>query len=158
MLYNDENISTPENFEKMAKAYSDSLKEQGFVFFKINEEDYSLLLTEVFDILFKLRASYRFLGGFLESDKFLSLTEKQIDYLRTLFSYNKNQGYIVKTNNTKCFLNNISLESVLILKLNILAQKSEYFQELSSLVNERLTLMHENYNIEGIFTNQLNKL
>ena len=158
MLYNDENISTPENFEKMAKAYSDSLKEQGFVFFKISDEDYSLLLGEVFDILFKLRASYRFLGSFLESDKFLSLTEKQIDYLRTLFSYNKNQGYIVKTNNTKCFLNNISLESLLILKLNILAQKSDYFQELSSLVNERLTLMHENYNIEGIFTNQLNKL
>jgi len=157
MQYDDERISTPENFENMARAYLNSLKDQGFMFFRLTDNDYSLLLKEVFEILFKLRSSYRFLNGFLGSDKFLDLTEQQIQTLRNLFSYNKNQGYLVKTNNTKCFLNNIALESKLILKLNQLAQESDFFKELSSLASERLNLLNENYDIEGIFTNQPNK-
>ena len=83
MEYNDEAMPSIENIEAMAKAYNASLKEKGFVFINLEEEGKNLLISEVFDILFKLRASYRYLKRFLGSDKLLSLTEHNIDYLRT---------------------------------------------------------------------------
>ena len=156
MQYDDELRPSPENFAEMAKAYSDSLKEQGFVFIKLTNEDYNFLIDEVFELLFKLRASYRYLRGFMGCDKFALLNENQIDFLRTLFKYSKNRGFQIRTNKTKCFINTFALESRLILKLNELAQKSEYFQELSTLVNSRLTLAQENYLIEGVFNNSIN--
>ena len=47
--YNDEIL--PENFEEIAKAYSNSLKKKGFVFVKLEEEEFNLLLDEI-NILF----------------------------------------------------------------------------------------------------------
>ena len=111
----------------------------------------------VFEILFKLRSSYRFLNGFLGSDDFLDLTEKQIEILRKIFNYDKNRSYRLVTNKTKCFLNNISLESKLLVKLSELAKKSDNFLELSSICEKRLLKLSENFNIEGIFNN-LNNL
>ena len=104
MDYNDEAMPSLENIEAMAKAYNISLKERGFVFINLEEEGKNLLINEVFDILFKLRASYRFLKNFLSSTKMLSLTDEHIDYLRKLFDIEDNRGYFVSTNQTKCFL------------------------------------------------------
>lgn len=156
MQYNDDRIPTPDSFAQMAKAYSNSLKDQGFVFIKLDCEDYNFLIDEVFEILFKLRSSYRFLKGFMASDKFLLLNDKQIDSLRLLFNYTKNRGFQIKANKTKCFLNTIALENRLILKMNELARKSDYYDQLSSLINSRLLLATENYSIEGVFNNLIN--
>lgn len=156
MEYNDELIPTPENYEKMAKAYSNALKEKGFVFIRLSNEDFCFLIDEIFDILFKLRSSYRYLKGFMGSDKFLELNEEQIEELRDIFSYSKNRAFQIRTNKTKCFLNTVSLETRLILKLNELAQKSEYFEKLSSIASKRLLLSTELYSIEGIFNNLTN--
>ena len=156
MNYNDEASPTLENFENMARAYSEKIKNEGFVFINLNDQDYSFLLEEVFDILFKLRASYRFLNGFLGSNLFLDLTEEQIKDLRDLFDYTKNRGFRVQTNNTKCFLNTVSLESKLILKLGDLAKKSDHFSAISSIINKRLVLIANNYQVDGIFNNLSN--
>ena len=138
-MYNDDGLSTPENFEKMAREYAEKLKDEGFKFFP-SKVHIDFLLDEVFEILFKLRSSYRFLRGFLGSENFLELTETQIDKLRKIFSYNKNRGFRVRVNSTKCLLNSISLESELILKINLLAQNCDYLDELSNLINARLLL------------------
>ena len=156
MDYQDDKCPEIQTYEEMAKAYSNSLKDKGFVFIRLDNEDYSFLLNEVFDVLFKLRSSYRFLNGFLGSSDFLSLTEKQIEELRKLFDFKKNHSFQLRTNKTKCLLNTISLEANLLLKLNTLAQKSDYFKELSSIASERLLLLHQNYKIEGIFNNLAN--
>lgn len=156
MVYEDNLSPTPEEYEKMAKLYSNNLKEKGFVFVNMFDEDYSLLLDEIFDLLFKLRASYRFLNGFLESDQFLDLTEKQIDNLRNMFGYTKNRGVRLQTNITKCLINTISLEGVLTLKLLELAKKSGHLQQILKIIKDRLNLSFENYRIEGIFNNLKN--
>ena len=156
MEYNDNLFPTQENYEKMARAYSSALQKQGFVFIKLADEDYTFLLDEIFEILFKLRSSYRYLNSFLDSNRFLDLTNLQIEEMRTLFNYQKNRGFQVRVNKTKCFLNSLSLEGKLLLKLNELAQKSDLFTQLSKIANDRLMLMVENYAIQGTFSNTSN--
>lgn len=151
MEYNDELHPTPDEYEKLARAYSASLKDKGFVFIRLDMEDYNFLLDEIFDIMFKLRASYRALNKFLESDRFNDLNEEQIAKLRELFDYKKNRGFRIRSDKTKTLLNCISLESKLIMKLNQLAQKCDYFEEISKLCAERLRLSAEIYQIEGLF-------
>lgn len=153
MEYNDEQFPTQENYEKMARAYTSTLQHQGFVFVRLQDENLTFLIDEVFETLFKLRASYRQLGTFLDSNKFLDLTNNQIEELRDMFNYSKNRGFQIRVNKTKCFLNTISLEAKLLLKLNELAQKSEQFEKLSKLANDRLLLIIENYTIHGTFAN-----
>ena len=156
MVYDDNIFPTPEEFENMAKEYSNAVRQKGFIFVNMFFEDYSLLLDEIFDILFKLSASYRFLNGFLGSDDFLNLTEEHIDKLRQMFDYKKNRAVQVKTNNTKCLLNTISLENLLTLKLFELAKKSEKVIEIFKIISDRLKFSNENYKIEGIFNNLIN--
>ena len=151
MEYDDELKPTPQMYAEMAKAYSATLKEQGFVFIRLSAEDYNFLVDEVFDLLFKLRSSYRFLKGFMESNRFFNLNEDQINNLRTMFKYTKNRAFQIRTNKTKCFINSIALENRLILKLNELAQKSDFYEEISLFISQRLSLTSEAYSIEGIF-------
>ena len=153
MEYDDEKLPSLEVMPELAKAYSNSLKEQGFVFIKLSNEEYSFLIDEVFDTLFKLRSSYKFLNNFMESKKLYNLNEEQIDILRDLFSYKTNRAFQVKTNRTKCFINTFSLEFKLVLKLNELAYKSEKIEEISKILNKRLQILAENYEIYGIFNN-----
>ena len=49
--YDDELL--PENFEQIAKAYSKTLKNKGFVFVRLEEEEFNLLLCEVFVLIAK---------------------------------------------------------------------------------------------------------
>lgn len=151
MQYDDEAVSSVEQIEEMAKAYSGALKEKGFVFVGLEEEGKMLLLKEVFDILFKLRASYRYLGNFLSSMKMLSLTEKHIDELRGVFNFEKNRGHLVATNRTKCFLNSVALENLLSVKLLLLSQKTTEGDKIVSMLIERQSLCFENLEIQNAF-------
>ena len=103
MEYNDEALISTDSIEEMARAYNLSLKEKGFIFINLEEEGKTILIDEIFEILFKLRASYRFLRNFLDSQKMLELTENQINELRSLFNVENNRGYVIKANQTKCF-------------------------------------------------------
>lgn len=151
MEYNDDAFPTLSNIEEMAKAYNISLKEKGFVFINLEEEGKNLLIDEIFDLLFKLRSSYRFLGRFMDSNLMLDLTEKHINSLRETFGNENNRGYFVSTNKTKCFLNALSLESMLSLKLLLLSQKCEFGSEILSVIIERAKYIHKNLEIENIF-------
>ena len=155
MEYNDEMLPTMKNFEEMARAYNFSLKQKGFVFISLEEEGKNLLVDEVFDLLFRLRASYRFLGSFLDSNIMLNITEEHLLKLRELFMVENNKGYFIRTNQTKCFLNSIALENTLCIKLLLLAQKCEFGQEILSLIIEREKLISNNLTVENtIYSNR----
>ncbi len=151
MKYYDDEIASCESFEKMARSYSASLKEQGFLFIKLENEEFRYLVDEVFELFFKLKSSYGFMKKFMNSEEMNNLTEEQIEDLRSIFNFQKNKAFKIKTNLTKCFLNTLSLECELLYKLNLLAHKSEKISELSSLASDRLITMNKNLKIDNIF-------
>lgn len=155
MEYNDEELPTLDSIAEMAKAYSFSLREKVFVFINLEAEGKNLLINEVFDILFKLRSSYRHLGSFLESSVMLSITEKHIDKLREFFDVEENRGFFVTTNQTKCFLNSISLENTLSIKLLLLSQKCDYNEEILSMIIERARAISQNLAIENALNSKM---
>ncbi len=150
MEYNDEAIVPFDKIEEMAKAYSSSLKEKGFVFINLEEEGKNILISEVMDLLFRLRASYRYNRNFLGAQRMLSITEKHIDNLRSIFLVEENRGYIISSNPTKCFLNAVALECELYTKTLLLSQKCEMGEELVSMIIERNRLLSNNLKIENI--------
>lgn len=154
MGYDDEAIASVDTIEEMAKAYGKSLKQKGFVFINLEEHGKNLLVDEVFDLLFKLRASYRYLGTFLDSNKMLSITETHIASLRELFNIEENKGFFVANNRTKCFLNTVSLENALAIKLLLLSQKCEYGEKILSLIIERAKTISQNLSIENTFSSK----
>ncbi len=156
MEYNDFVCPTPDEYEVLAKAYSDSLKEKGFVFVRLDNESVNVLVDEVFDLLFKLRASYRSLGSFMGADRFYDLNEEQIEVMRNMFSYKQNRGFKMSWNKTKCFLNTVSLENRLLIKLFLLAQKSEEYEKLMGLCFQRLRMAADLYEVGDVMTVSLN--
>lgn len=155
MEYNDEAIANLEAFEEMAKAYHLSLKDQGFVFLNLEEEGKSLLIEEVFDILTKLKVSYKNLGCFFDSQNMLSLTNDDLENISKMFSVKPSCNfYVSNLNKTKCFINSISLENELILKLLFLSQKCEYGKEILQIIIKRTKYISKNLNIPYIIQNR----
>ena len=152
MEYNDFVCPTPDEYEVLAKAYSDSLKEKGFVFVRLDNESVNVLVDEVFDLLFKLRASYRSLGSFMGADRFYDLNEEQIEVMRNMFSYKQNRGFKMSWNKTKCFLNTVSLENRLLIKLFLLAQKSDEYEKLVGLCFQRLRMSADLYEVGDVMS------
>lgn len=149
MEYHDDAMPSLNIVEEMARAYNLSLKQKGFVFVNLEEEGKNFLISEIFDLLFKLRASYRHLNNFLGLSSMLSLTEENIDHMRNLFDIEENKGYFVSTNQTKCFLNVIALEKILTIKLLLLSQKCEYGEELIAVIIERSKMLSQKLIIEN---------
>lgn len=152
MEYNDFCCPTPDEYEALAKAYSNSLKEKGFIFVHLEGESVRVLVDEVMDLMFKLRSSYRALGTFMGADKFYALNEEQIDYLRDMFDYKQNRAFKVNFNKTKNFVNCISLENRLLIKLFLLAQKSENYEKLVGLCFQRLRMAADLYEIGDVMS------
>ncbi len=155
MEYNDEAMPSLNNIEEMARAYSFSLKQKGFVFVSLEEEGKKFLIAEVFEILFKLRASYRYLKNFLGSSAMLSLTEEHIDVLRSMFDFEDNCGYFISCNQTKCFLNTVSLENQLNIKLLLLSQKCEFGEDLIIMLLDRSKRLSQNLIIENAISSKI---
>ncbi len=157
MEYNDFACMSPDEYENLAKAYSNSLKEKGFVFVRLDTEATNVLVDEVFDLLFKLRAIYRSLGNFMGANKFYELNEEQIDVMRNLFSYKQNRGFRITWNKTKAFVGSISLESRLLIKMFLLAQKSDEYEKLVGLCFQRLRMSADLYEIGDVMSVDLNQ-
>ena len=152
MQYDDEAMPFANQIEEMAKAYILSLKDNGFVFINLEEEGKNLLLDEIFDILFRLRASYRSMGRFMSSNEMLDMTENHITKLRQLFEAQNNKGFFATTNKTKCFLNSIALENNLNIKLLLLSQKCQFGKDLMEIIIEREKNIYENLAIENVIS------
>ena len=86
-FYDDEML--PDDFEQIAKAYSKSLKDRGFVFVRLHEEEFNLLLDEIFVILAKMKASLIKMEKVLDSKKLQEILEKSEKNLSKTFNCSK---------------------------------------------------------------------
>ena len=74
MEYNDEKLC--ENFEAMARAYSKSLNNKGFVFIKLEDEEFSMLLDEIMVLFGKIEGCLERLGEYANCQLLKEETKK----------------------------------------------------------------------------------
>lgn len=151
MEYNDEQLLSISQYETMAKAYSQKLKEKGFFFVQIDASENNALACEIFELLLKLKSSLFHLANFLGTGRLYSLNERHIKAFQTLYpDCNQINRYKIRGDKTKCFLNMLSLENELIAKLFMLSASSSFASQLERMINERLHLSSEIYKIKGL--------
>lgn len=145
--YNDERM--PENFEQMARAYSKSLKNKGFVFIKLEDEEYSLLLDEVAILFCKILAVIDKLKTHFNCEKLKELTIKNQQEFKRKFKHCHDFCYKCVENIDLAFLSLISLENMLTLKLMILAVKSGELEFCHGIITSRTHLYANSFSTEG---------
>ena len=150
-LYDDELM--PDNFEQIAKAYSKSLKEKGFIFVNLEEEEFQLLLSEIFVIFEKMKACLKNLEKSFES-KFLiekiNLAQKQ---LSTRFGKNKSFSYCCVEDEVHAFLSLVSLYGTLVIKLMMLSVKSGELELCNQIIASISGVFAESFSTEGFIVN-----
>lgn len=145
--YDDEKIT--DNFEQMARAYSKSLKNKGFVFIKLEEEEYSLLLDEIAILFCKINASLDRLKSYIDCTTLRELTACNQKQFRDKFNYQRDFYFKNIENPNNCFLSLISLENMLTLKLMILAVKSGELEFCHGIITSRTHVYANSFSIEG---------
>ena len=144
MEYDDEKLLSLEEYEVMAKEYSKSLKKSGFVFIKVDENLCEELVSEIFELYQKIYASLLFLGKFSNLDKLANLTSEQMSTLKILYpECSQTPSIQVRGNKNLIFLNFLSLESDLNLKLLSLCEQSPFSSQLKPLILSRLACTKE---------------
>lgn len=149
MEYNDEQILNNNEYELLAKAYSDFLLTKGFKIIKIDNEKNAQLINDILLDLSKIKYCLFRMGGFLGTSKLYSLTDRQIKKLTIIFDnelpLNKYNFSLDKMN---YFLEYIGLESNLIKNLIILSEQSSFENELKQIIFSRLSYLQEIFNIK----------
>ncbi len=146
-VYDDELM--PENFEQIAKAYSKSMKKKGFIFISLDEEEFNLLLGEVYVIIGKMKACLEHLHSHIDSkelkckliDAEIALTEK--------FEHKKPHKFRCIEDKNTTFLSLISLENMLILKLMLLSVKSSELELCNKIITSMTAIFADSFSLEG---------
>ena len=146
MIYEDDKILTMEEYEELAKQYYQSYNKNEFKFINTSEDE--VLLDLVFNPFSLVNQSLFRLGGFLNTSKLYTLTNKQIKIFLNL--YNKKLPFlsIKQCDKTNTFLNYIGLESQLLLNLINLARIDKNEDIINRIINDRLIA------IKNIFLNK----
>ena len=139
--YNDELM--PNNFEEIAKAYSQTLKDKGFVFIRLQEEEFHLLIDEILVVISKMKSCLTRLNNRLDAGDLASLLEQAEKRLCSTFGNKKPHKFNCVESESNAFLCLISLENLLILKLMILSTKSEELELCSELITNITTLFSQ---------------
>ncbi len=142
-FYDDEML--PDDFEQIAKAYSKSLKDRGFVFVRLHEEEFNLLLDEIFVILAKMKASLIKMEKVLDSKKLQEILEKSEKNLSKTFNCSKKYQFECLEEPNKAFLGLVSLENLLLLKLLLLAVKSEKLEVCNDISTSIASVFAESF-------------
>ena len=142
MKYDDEKFPGIESYEQMAKAYSESLKKKGFMVVRIDDQKNKELIEQTMTILAQIKRLLFRLGGFLNTGKLYSLTERQTKKLEIIFDEICPKNFPINFNDkTKTFLEYISLEAKLTKNLIELMEQSNFENEILKILNDRLTLL-----------------
>lgn len=140
----DDKLLNVDEYERIAKAYSSALKNRGFMIVQISDEENQKLLQEVFAQLFTIKSHLFALGGFLSTSKFYSLNERQIKKLSLLFDFNEKVSVErAPRDKTKTLLSFLSTECLLIKNLILLAERSNYENQIKDIINSRLNLLSQ---------------
>lgn len=153
MNYNDEGLLSPLGYQEMAKAYAEEINKKEFVFVRLDSSKEQAFLHECLQLLHLLKHTLFTLGGFLGTGALYNLNEKHILKIEKLFqiSFEYKQKHIAR-DKTKCFLNMLSLESLLINNLLNLAQQSQFGKEILDIIKERTSLTSSLFKINGVIS------
>lgn len=141
MNYKDDVILTIEQYENIAKKYSESLKKNGFKIIKVDNEKNKELINQILSLMSKIKSSLFRLGGFFNTSKIYSLNERQIKKMIILFDIPLPFENFQFLDKKKTFSNYITLEFRLIKNLIELKEQSNFESELNRILNDRLTLL-----------------
>lgn len=145
--YND--FLMPERFEEMAKAYSQSLKKQGFVFVRLEDEEFNLLLNEVLIILEKMRACLKKLEKQIDSNQLRKKLDSAQAMLCERFNIRPSLDFKYSGNENAAFLCMVGLENLLITKLLLLAIKSGELELCHAIISSICNTISQSFNLEG---------
>ncbi|MGN1201570.1 MAG: hypothetical protein ACI4R8_04900 [Candidatus Caccovivens sp.] len=146
-LYNDEML--PEDFEQIAKAYAHKMKDKGFVFIKLEDEERELLIGEIFVLIAKMKACLERLKKCLESDRLMCRLENAEEVLRERFSNKKPHKFNCVVKENDAFLSLISIENTLVIKLMLLSIKTEEYELCNSIITGITSIFAESFSQEG---------
>lgn len=152
-LYNDELL--PESFEQMAKAYSKTLKDKGFVFIRLDEEEFELLLSEIFVIIAKMQACIIKLERYVEGKILFEKLDRAKEQLACRFGKKKPHKFICVENENSAFLSLVALYGTLNIKLMLLAVKSGELELCNQISVSISGVFAESFSLEG-FKPQIN--
>lgn len=141
MDYKDDVILTIEQYENIAKKYSESLKKNGFKIIKVDNKKNKELINQILSLMSKIKSSLFRLGGFFNTSKIYSLNERQIKKMIILFDTSLPIENLQFLDKKKTFSNYIILEFRLIKNLIELKEQSNFESEINRILNERLTLL-----------------
>ena len=151
MEYNDEKLC--DNFEAMARAYSKSLKNKGFVFIKLEDEEFSMLIDEIVILFNKIDACLDKLSERVDCRLLKEATEKNIVSFKQKFNNRHcDRRYRCLTSPSESFLSLISLENTLTLKLMILSVKSGELEFCHEIITSRTRIYADSFSQEGFAT------
>ena len=139
----------PSDFEQIARAYSKSLKERGFVFVRLEEEEFNLLVDEIFLIIAKVQACLKKLSQFLNSQILQQSLEESENKLEKTFGKVKKHKFECKEEPNMAFLTLISLENLLLLKLMMLSVKSEQLEVCGNIAINIASIFANSFDCDG---------
>lgn len=152
-IYNDELF--PDNFEEMARAYAKSLKSKNFVFVNLKQEEFNLLVDEVFVVLSKMKSCLNCLKTHFECKKLQNAIENSQALLSQKFAHKKPHDFKCVVGENYAFLSLFSLENILILKLMSLAIKSEEFELCNGIISSISGIFAQSFSTEGFIPSSL---
>lgn len=139
----------PEDFEEIAKAYSKHLKKKGFVFVKLEEEEFSLLVDEVLVLIAKMKACLVRLKKQIESARLMERLASFEGRLLEKFENKKPHSFKCVENENQSFLSLVSIENMLILKLVSLSFKSGEMELCNEIIVGITGIFAESFDIQG---------
>lgn len=139
----------PDDFEQMAKAYSQHLKDKGFVFIRLEEEEFNLLLGEIFVLLSKMEACLMRLEKHLDSKRLKVQIDNAKKSLQERFGCKKLHQFRCVEDENVTFLSLVSIENMLIIKLMLLAVKSGEIELCNHITTSICSIFAESFSCEG---------
>lgn len=146
-IYDDEMM--PNDFEQIAKAYSKSLKNKGFIFIRLEEEEFNLLVNEILILLAKMQACLKCLENHIESKILRERISHAEEILLEKFDKKKPHKFECVEDENETFLSLVSIENTLIIKLMLLSIKSGELELCNTIITSISSVFAESFSCEG---------
>lgn len=146
-VYNDELM--PDDFEQIAHAYSKTLKDKGFVFVSLEEEEFELLLSEIHVIIAKMHACLVRLKKTFDCKTLHDRLTHANEQLESKFGKKRPHKFTCVENENMAFLSLIALSSTLSIKLMLLSVKSGEIELCNQIGVSILSVFAESFSCEG---------
>ncbi len=145
--YDDELL--PESFEQIAKAYSKTLKDKGFVFVRLEEEEFNLLLCEIFVLISKMQACLKKLSRSMDSHVLAEKLRTAKAMLQDKFGQKATHKFVCVEDESGAFLSLVAIENTLIIKLMLLSVKSGELEVCNHAITAISSVFAESFSCEG---------